>query len=219
MLTHPAAAKSVTLFKKYGLLPYMIEIPNNCKELYTKVELRDQAFNRGVALVQELEAQLHKENKYMFTETLVATNEFSESRMLVNLICMLGPFNAYNCEVKPKKFENLMGVLIRESVKMTNRESDIAIATLAAGTVFQKVSKEFLNGTVRLIDIAKAIKEMKQWANFWEIGFIYACLSDMLDTMEAEKASVLELYQKFYEFIYDNKLNNCFELKTLVDVK
>ena len=67
------------------------------------------------------------------------------------------------------------------------------------------------------ISIARAIKEMKQFGQTWELSFILALVSDLAANPQ-ESQKVIELYARFYEYIKEHNLNHLFDIKPYLDV-
>ena len=58
---------------------------------------------------------------------------------------------------------------------------------------------------------------MAQWAKTWELGFILALAADISEH-NGDPQQVIAAYGKLYKYIYENNLNELFNLKPLLDV-
>jgi hypothetical protein len=101
---------------------------------------------------------------------------------------------------------------------MQNDIDETITANSIASESFSQIAKNLVKTEkIRLIDIAKIQKDLRQWGKTWEIGFILSFIENVVaDPGNVDKT--LEAYNVIYHEIYTNNIQQCYDLKTLLDV-
>jgi len=214
MLSNSNAFTSIKHFHNFGLLPYMIEIPQACVELsQNTAPLFEQSYK-----LSELLKYIMIEDGFPFTEVLKEHLKPDDLRFILYTSAIMSPFGGYKVIVNPKtqKTDFLVNILMKESLKFPNNEASIVTNACTFKEEFRRLLKELIDGKDVRLFTAKIIKDLKQLGQTWEVAFLMAFIADLAENPTQDQ-KVAELYEGYYKYIHQHQLSHLFNLKSFLD--
>ena len=106
MLQAPSVFIAFSNLNRYNIFPYIIRMPEKCKELNYDGTLVKKCFERSYVFAEVLEKTLRirdqDKDEYMFTKHLQTGFPNEQIRFFLNLGAIVLPFNSYKVEVGKK---------------------------------------------------------------------------------------------------------------------
>jgi tRNA nucleotidyltransferase/poly(A) polymerase len=226
MFEAPSALHALENLYKYGVLSYLIAIPEKgCSSLFGNAKAFQTCIDRAMAnarfftkhIVTQFGFHFTKSLFHKFTDPQTKIIDIKEIRYLLYISCLMDAFSEFNVEIKAGKFEPLVPILLKESLKCGKEDIEIISMACKIKNHFRTMAEEFIKtGNIRAY-FAKVTKDMGLWSNTWEISFILALLDEIYaNPNHTEK--IASAFEKFYNFIYKHHLQNIYDWKPLLDV-
>lgn len=122
-----------------------------------------------------------------------------------------------------KKVNNLVSVtesIVKEGLKLSKNDAVVIAKTVDSISSYEDILTRFAGcSQLKKSEIGVFLREFN---GEWETAHFTSLLDEFLKTSKFETDKIESLFQnynEFYSYIYDNNMNNCHELKPIVDGK
>lgn len=125
-----------------NLPPTIFEIPPGVKGISEDFDLQKQRFNKSYAICSWVDKNKQVLTKFYERTTgqLLGKGEFA---LLMNLSCVLRPFLEFTIPTKKKKDEYLIEFIVKESLKLSNKDASNTFQTCIGSQQFAELVKSF----------------------------------------------------------------------------
>lgn len=126
MLSDVSAFNSITMFNKFNVFPYMIEIPLTCQDLAQNPDKILSLFQQSFVMCNTLQRFISDKDDFKFIDTMRNYFKLPDIRCLLYMCAILEPFTPYKVLVNPKtqKTEPLAFNLMKDSLKVFNLQRE-----------------------------------------------------------------------------------------------